>query len=77
MWVIHDTPADHPTISREERDYIEKSIGVREVAMSYNMSHKNLIEKKADFSIFIWRVRQLLFCEYNIKVIFSICMLFG
>ncbi|XP_063407956.1 sialin-like isoform X3 [Mytilus trossulus] len=30
MLLVHDTPAKHPRISKVERDYIEKSIGVRE-----------------------------------------------
>lgn len=30
MLLVHDTPADHPRISRAEKDYIEKSIGVKE-----------------------------------------------
>ncbi|KAK3088049.1 hypothetical protein FSP39_013989 [Pinctada imbricata] len=30
MLVVHDTPAEHPRISKEEREYIEKSVGVRE-----------------------------------------------
>lgn len=33
VWMIfvHDTPAQHPRISTEERNYIEKSIGVKQV----------------------------------------------
>ncbi|XP_071497425.1 vesicular glutamate transporter 1-like [Diadema antillarum] len=27
MWIVHETPAKHPTISKEERNYIEESIG--------------------------------------------------
>ncbi|KAL5014023.1 hypothetical protein ScPMuIL_008293 [Solemya velum] len=30
MLIVHDTPADHPRISVEEREYIESSIGVRQ-----------------------------------------------
>ncbi|XP_076083719.1 sialin-like isoform X3 [Mytilus galloprovincialis] len=30
MLLVHDTPAKHPRISKVERDYIEKSIGVKE-----------------------------------------------
>ncbi|XP_062581343.1 sialin-like [Saccostrea cucullata] len=29
MLVVHDTPAEHPRISREERNYIEASVGTR------------------------------------------------
>ena len=31
MLLVHDTPADHPRISKPEKDYIEKSIGVKQV----------------------------------------------
>ena len=27
MWVVYETPAKHPYISKEERNYIEESIG--------------------------------------------------
>ncbi|XP_041361224.1 sialin-like [Gigantopelta aegis] len=30
MWIIHETPADHPTITKAERQYIEESIGEKE-----------------------------------------------
>ena len=31
MLVVHDTPAQHPRISQEEKDYIETSVGTRQV----------------------------------------------
>ncbi|XP_041361021.1 LOW QUALITY PROTEIN: uncharacterized protein LOC121377181 [Gigantopelta aegis] len=30
MWIIHETPADHPTITKAEQQYIEESIGQKE-----------------------------------------------
>lgn len=35
MLLVHDSPDEHPSISDEERHYIQNSVGVRQVCNTY------------------------------------------
>lgn len=45
MLLVHDYPSEHPRISKAERDFIEKSIGVKEV-------HKGVIYNSEKYKLF-------------------------
>lgn len=51
MLVVHDTPAQHPGISKEEKDYIETSVGTRQVR-----GHHYSIELHSLVASCIWNI---------------------
>ena len=65
MLVVHDTPAQHPRISQEEKDYIESSVGTRQVT-----SHSTIIS--IDWHNFFRNALKLQVVMLNVTKFFSI-----
>eukprot|EP00057_Strongylocentrotus_purpuratus_P014753 XP_011669227.1 PREDICTED: vesicular glutamate transporter 1 [Strongylocentrotus purpuratus] len=63
MWVVYETPAKHPYISKEERNYIEESIGEGRGLVTQKITVGNVPWKKFFTSMPVYAIIVANFCR--------------
>ncbi|XP_054762295.1 vesicular glutamate transporter 2-like [Lytechinus pictus] len=63
MWIVHETPAKHPTITKEERNYIEESIGEGRGLVAQRITVRNVPWKKFFTSMPVYAIIVANFCR--------------